>query len=234
MKDKQTLSQEVSLVSHTVKQGKGSHRKTKGIYGMSAKEPLAKYDPDTHSLRTSQGCLPLNEGDSSTEFYRTWQKSGMMRNGVLFRQAFSVRHIEEKESGLFPTPTKSDLFAGNLKSSQQTDGSMHSVTLPQYIQRLEKLFPTPNKWDGKRGPLSEAEMMTGEHQTSLTTYIKHLPKKIGTPRKVTMDILENRGKGNLEDMIGGVLGFKLRSTFVEWMMGYPEAWTKAEKTDSRR
>jgi hypothetical protein len=33
-----------------------------------------------------------------------------------------------------PTPTVSDTFTGNLKSSQQKPGSMHSVTLPQAVR----------------------------------------------------------------------------------------------------
>lgn len=37
---------------------------------------------------------------------------------------------------MLPTPTVSDIFTGNLKSSQQKDGSMHSVTLPQAVERL--------------------------------------------------------------------------------------------------
>lgn len=37
-----------------------------------------------------------------------------------------------------PTPTVSDTFTGNLASTQQKDGSMHSVTLPQAIERLVK------------------------------------------------------------------------------------------------
>lgn len=32
-----------------------------------------------------------------------------------------------------PTPTVSDTFTGNLKSTQQKEGSMHSVTLPQAV-----------------------------------------------------------------------------------------------------
>lgn len=35
-----------------------------------------------------------------------------------------------------PTPTVSDTFTSNLKSSQQKEGSMHSVTLPQAVERL--------------------------------------------------------------------------------------------------
>lgn len=36
-----------------------------------------------------------------------------------------------------PTPTVSDTFTGNLKSTQQKPGSMHSVTLPQAVRMVE-------------------------------------------------------------------------------------------------
>jgi DNA (cytosine-5)-methyltransferase 1 len=42
-------------------------------------------------------------------------------------------------SGNWPTPTVSDIYADNLKSSQQTDGSMHSVSLAHAVQ----MWPTP-------------------------------------------------------------------------------------------
>lgn len=35
-----------------------------------------------------------------------------------------------------PTPTVSDTFTDNLKSSQQKEGSMHSVTLPQAVRMV--------------------------------------------------------------------------------------------------
>jgi hypothetical protein len=35
-----------------------------------------------------------------------------------------------------PTPTVSDTFTDKLSSTQQKDGSMHSVTLPQIVSRL--------------------------------------------------------------------------------------------------
>ena len=67
-----------------------------------------------------------------------------------------VRPTKEKgcslsESGkMWPTPTVSDTFTGNLNSTQQKPGSMHSVTLPQAI----RLWPTPSTRDykGANGP----------------------------------------------------------------------------------
>jgi len=41
-----------------------------------------------------------------------------------------------------PTPTVSDTFTGNLKSTQQKEGSMHSVTLPQAVRMIEETNAT--------------------------------------------------------------------------------------------
>lgn len=40
-----------------------------------------------------------------------------------------------------PTPTVSDTFTDNLASSQQKEGSMHSVTLPQAVKMLNAEMP---------------------------------------------------------------------------------------------
>ena len=65
-----------------------------------------------------------------------------------------------------PTPTVADTFTDNLKSSQQKDGSMHSVNLSQavhmtwgkfedVVQRWENMIgipaPAPTEPDGKNG-----------------------------------------------------------------------------------
>ena len=51
-------------------------------------------------------------------------------------------HIQPK----LPTPTVSDQYSDNLASSQQTEGSMHSVTLAQIVNRPD-LLPIPNTMD---------------------------------------------------------------------------------------
>jgi DNA (cytosine-5)-methyltransferase 1 len=49
-----------------------------------------------------------------------------------------------------PTPTVSDQYTGNLASTQQKPGSMHSVTLAQVFHKPD-LFPTPVATDWKNG-----------------------------------------------------------------------------------
>jgi hypothetical protein len=69
-------------------------------------------------------------------------------NGVVPQQAELALRIllgesnmsqrERERERLFPTPTVSDTFTDNLKSTQQSEGSMHSVTLPQAVRMVIK------------------------------------------------------------------------------------------------
>jgi hypothetical protein len=54
------------------------------------------------------------------------------------------------ESSSLPTPTVSDQYTANLQSSQQSEGSLHSVTLAQIVNRPD-LLPTPAARDYKDG-----------------------------------------------------------------------------------
>jgi DNA (cytosine-5)-methyltransferase 1 len=53
-----------------------------------------------------------------------------------------AHRITDSEFSSLPTPTVSDQYTGNLKSSQQKEGSLHSVTLAQIVHRPD-LLPTP-------------------------------------------------------------------------------------------
>ena len=66
-------------------------------------------------------------------------------NGVVPQQAeLALRmllegvEVNETRGGqvMLPTPTVADTYTSNLKSTQQKDGSMHSVTLPQAVERM--------------------------------------------------------------------------------------------------
>jgi hypothetical protein len=52
-------------------------------------------------------------------------------------------HKVSREVANLPTPTVSDQYTANLASTQQKEGSMHSVTLAQVFHKPD-LFPTPN------------------------------------------------------------------------------------------
>jgi hypothetical protein len=57
-------------------------------------------------------------------------------------------HKVSREVANLPTPTVSDQYTGNLASTQQKPGSMHSVTLAQVFHKPD-LFPTPLTTDRK-------------------------------------------------------------------------------------
>jgi hypothetical protein len=67
-------------------------------------------------------------------------------NGVVPQQAALALRIlldgmtverERERAVMFPTPTVSDTFTDNLSSTQQKEGSMHSVTLPQAVRMID-------------------------------------------------------------------------------------------------
>ena len=62
-------------------------------------------------------------------------------------------HKVSRQVANLPTPTVSDQYTGNLASTQQKPGSMHSVTLAQVFHKPE-LFPTPTTRDYKDGSAS--------------------------------------------------------------------------------
>jgi len=80
------------------------------VYGQSSPELLASFDPDTSSWRTYQRCLLETAEHGCAEFLETLPKSGLMRNGTLYRletlmDVYPQAHrTEGSGSGLWPTP----------------------------------------------------------------------------------------------------------------------------------
>lgn len=147
-----------------------------------------------------------------------------------------------------PTPTVSDTFTGNLKSTQQKPGSMHSVTLPQAVEML----PTPTTQDGKNNagpsqfdrntkPLNVEAHLLGTPRTSSANGSSSKQVAAGAPKKRIEDQV-HLDWGRFETAIrrweitlgrmaplptkpdGKDGAHRLSSRFTEWMMGLPEGW----------
>lgn len=118
--------------------------------------------------------------------------------------------LRDQVKQLFPTPTVSDTFTDNLASSQQSDGSMHSVTLAQIVNRPD-LLPTPNTMDmlpARTGEARERQLKRGDPD--------------GKPRA---------SSGNLRETVVNdllptptVVDLGNNKTIDEW-----EAWTDAQR-----
>ena len=80
-----------------------------------------------------------------------------------------------------PSPTVSDLYTGNLASTQQSEDTNHSVTLPQWAER----YPTPQAADG-----SDVETGFG-----LRDYVNH-KRKYMLPTPTVSDAPDSGGPPN--------------------------------------
>ena len=156
-KTSQVLEQEMDLMEN----GQECGKRWQGL--------LARYDPNTHSLRTVQ-CSLFEDLNQSLQ---TWPRWGSMRNGECWEQMKLEQIIKETEYGL-----------------------------------SERMWPTPNAWDGKRGPRSLENLQTKKHQINLITAVRHLS---GT---------ENQSGGQLNPM------------WVEWLMGWPLGWTELKPLET--
>jgi hypothetical protein len=78
-------------------------------------------------------------------------------------------------SGNWPTPTVADVYTDNLKSSQQTDGSMHSVSLGQAVQK----WPTPKASDYKAAVIWPQSKTKSRDMALRETIAERSPETIG-------------------------------------------------------
>jgi len=103
--EKSMSSQEVSHVKTCLQQEKAQDlMESDQDSGEKWQGSFAKYNPDTHSLRTPQ-CLLFED---STEFCAILPKWGLMLDGELWEQQTLVQSTREIESGLSPTPPPPD------------------------------------------------------------------------------------------------------------------------------
>jgi hypothetical protein len=196
------------------------------------RESLAKYDPDTSTWRIAQ--CSLLEG--ATEFLGTWPRWGSMRDGVSYQRQPLVRHTKGTGSGLWRTPSAQEpgvsaerlvpieggTPGGMNRHFDKHTGRMAQIGLEQQVKLRAMTWPTPNAWDGKRGPRSEEHIATKKGQITLVTAIARWPtptahnaKEFNSPSE------QQRNTPTLAAQAGG----QLNPTWVEWLMGWPLGWT---------
>jgi hypothetical protein len=132
--------------------------------------------------------------------------------------------LAETPSGNWPTPTVSDIYTGNLKSTQQKTGSMHSVTLPQAVQ----MWPTPRSCSAMAATITPESAWNKKRSPNLETIIGQ--RMFPTPTANEDACGKPTGKmqkmlGNHPEVRGDGTGGTLNPTWVEWLMGWPLEWT---------
>ena len=237
-----TYSQEDSPARTFQSQEKGQGLKGKGrVFGQSCVALLAKYNPDTHLLRTYQ-CSLFGE---EQELLLILPKSGTIVNGRLSEQTMLVHGIEGKESGLLPTPVTFDHRKPNKKEriKLKAEGkSKYGMELRDYVT----MFPTPM---AKEGPGGQIMKLTDAVQISIGKKPKYYkPKekdkmKYPTPAardwKDTGDIKNWKSLDKYQTSLpkevakeSEVTG-QLNPTWVEWLMGFPLGWTDLKDSETQ-
>jgi hypothetical protein len=164
---------------------------------------LARFDQDTHLWRTVQ-CSLLEDLNESLQTLPQW---GMTVGGELYLLPTLVQTIDEKEFGLWLTPTATNI------SGRSQEAMEYRIKWRESSGR--KTVPPGN--------LAEQVMLSGE----IPCVDMKKPTMWGTPKaQDSRHALRDRGKGNLGEQVSGLHnGGKLNPLWTEWLMGWPIGWT---------
>ena len=152
-----------------------------------------------------------------------------------------------------PTPTVSDQYTDNLASSQQSDGSLHSVTLAQIVNRPD-LLPTPTAQAAKHGSTPDINANSfGHNLWDLPTLLPTPMASMKGASKSEIDKGNPRARLEVEVFLPDTWGkfapaihrwetitgnpapaptipdgrdgqHRLNPAFAEWMMGLQPGW----------
>lgn len=158
----------------------------------------------------------------SVPFSQVWPSSGTMQNGIAYERQTPGRLTTANGYSYLPTPMVSDTYSDNLKSTQHTPGSMHSVTLAQVVRRSD-LLPTPlaNSYKGA----GEPEIVAGDpkHRIAVAAEIINRSNSWGryepAIRQWEQTINTPAPAPTIADGRDG--NHRLSAEFAEWLMGIP-------------
>lgn len=173
-------------------------------------EPLASYDPDTCSWRTSQHSL----FEGSTVFSETWPRSGTMRSGIVSRRRPLAPLTAATGSGSWPTP------AANLHNYFEDPDN--------WLARRERLRSKGINGNGAGMPLGVAVRLW---PTPTRNDYKGAGYQKG-PAGARFFTLPGAARDSLGRPYDRAASGHLNPTWVEWLMGYPLGWTDLEDSET--
>ena len=210
--------------------GKGGALKPKEAEcGKKWQELLAKLDLNTLLWKTAQ-CSLLEDLEQSLQ---TWPRWGSMRNGECYRQPMLAQTILGKEFGLSQRiPNNQDFF--HTPNTTGMDGESNSR---KALKKRMEMWPTPDANCGQRGTQTNwTPIRKSGHPAQYSINQAVRDKMFPTPQAS-----DNRDRGNmsnpsiqrriakgkqimLSQSVHPTSG-KLNPMWVEWLMGWPLAWT---------
>lgn len=254
----QILLQEDFHANHSALQEKENQQQMIVISGMKCLESLEKLNQDGLLEKMLKALLISTKAWYSDRCLMTWKTKVSKANVLLFQLQASVRGIKENESGLLPTPTTMDHIdrkgmrpsraATNRKTGYLSEmikmyptpvvsDHLHnqSESIENWQKRAEEkkkqginlhfalrhhvqMYPTPSA-SCHMDVVAPPETVTQNNQGWSVT-------RVGTGTKFGAKLNDVVNKLNQEK-----LGGKLNPNFVEFLMGYPQHWTKIDPTE---
>jgi len=162
--------------------------------------------------------------DNSLETIEKWKQRQKIKKEQGINLHFKLCHHVQ----MYPTPTAMDhIDRKGMRPSRAATNRKSG-----YLSEMIKMYPTPTTRDYKDSTISNSH----QNRNSDSLPIK-IMKMYGTPKaQDSRAALTDRGKGNFGEQVhqeynAKQVGGRLNPNFVEFLMAYPQDWTKIEPTE---
>ena len=225
---KQTSWSEVFRASRSVSQENKKGEMTTDISGQKCLDSLKKSNPSSLLGRMCKDLLTSKTAWSSDRCKMTWKVKVSKSNVSLYQLQASVLGTKDLESGLWATPNTMDYLpprsaAGTKKLMEgHRKGRTKPSNLREQVDPITMaMYPTPSA-SCQMDVVAPAETVKQNSSGWSVT-------RVGTGTKFGAKLNDVVNKVNQPIEPGG----KLNPTFVEFLMGFPENWTKIEQAESK-
>jgi len=246
---KETNTKQTSLLgdshaNHSQLQEREKEQMMTAISGMKLLESSENLKQGGLLAKTLKELLTSKTAWSSDRCVMTWKKKVSKSNVLLFQLQASVRGIKGKESGFLPTPNTMDhIDRKGMRPSRAATNRKSG-----YLSEMIKMYPTPtqdsanerqNKYKQGGMPLPLAVKMYPTPTASCEMDVVAPPQTVQQNSQgwsVTRLKTGTKFGAKLNDVVNKVHekpGGKLNPNFVEFLMAYPQDWTKIERTESK-
>ena len=260
---KQTSLWEDSHVNRSVSQENKKGEMTTDISGQKCLDSLKKSNPSSVLGRMCKDLLTSKTAWSSDRCKMTWKVKVSKSNVSLYQLQASVLGTKDLESGLWATPNTMDYLPPRSAAGTKKlmEGHRKGRTKPSNLREqvdpeTMRMYPTPRSSGQEDAEtLIKRKGKKAAAQHNLTAHMQMFPTPsascqmdvVAPPETVKQNSsgwsVTRVGTGTkfgakLNDVVNKVNqpiepGGKLNPTFVEFLMGFPENWTKTEQAESK-
>lgn len=260
---KQTSWSEVFPANRSALQVNKKGEMTTDISGQKCLDSLKKSNPSSLLGRMCKDLLTSKTAWSSDRCKMTWKVKVSKSNVSLYQLQASVLGTKDLESGLWATPNTMDYLPPRSAAGTKKlmEGHRKGRTKPSNLREqvdpeTMRMYPTPRssgQEDAETLIKRKGEKAAAQH--NLTANVQMFPtpsascqldvvappetvKKNSSGWSVTRVGTGTKFGAKLNDVVNKVNqpiepGGKLNPTFVEFLMGFPENWTKIEQAESK-